>query len=231
MTLRLLWCVLACVALAPAAIASAQTPATSTPLKPVRDREFIVGGLFAGPASMGSADAVLLGSNGAPSITLFRTENRMAWGVGPEVMLGFGLGRAVRFEVAAGLTRASMLTRITDDFENAPVEIVKAPALRLAGEGAIVWIFRDRGSNAWFVRGSGGFLRESSSELVAVSQGFIGGGGIGFRHWWRTNGRGTFKRVGLRAEVRGVLRYGGITLSERSWTFGPVGAAHIVFGY
>ena len=231
MTARTLVSAVACGALILGTAAHAQTPAPASPAPPARDREFIVGGVVAAPASMGSVDAVLLGSNGAPSVTLFRTQNRLAAGAGPEVMLGFALRRSVRIELAAAIVWANVSSRITDDFENAPAEVVRAAALRLAAEGAIVWIVRERGAAAWFVRGSGGFMRESSSDLASAAQGFIGGAGIGYRHWWRTDGRGVFKRLGLRAEVRGVFRAGGITLSERSWTFAPIGAAHIVFGY
>ena len=74
--------------------ASAQTPATNKPAAPKRDRELVIGGVFAGPASMGSSEAVLLGPNGQPSITLFRTQNGLGVGFGPELMLGWRLKRS-----------------------------------------------------------------------------------------------------------------------------------------
>ena len=210
---------------------SAQTPATNKPAAPKREREIVVGGVFAGPASMGSTEAVLLGSNGLPSVTLFRTDNGLGVGFGPELILGWRLKRSLWFEVAGGLTWQDLNTRITDDFENAPSETIGAAIMRVSVDSALVWHFRDRGKTSWFLRGSGGFMSEISNEMASADPGFIGSGGIGFRYWWRTAGKGTFKRVGLRAEFRGVVRAGGISLAERSWTFGPTGTVHLVFGY
>lgn len=211
--------------------ASAQTPAAK-PAVPRLEREFSVGGAVTLPTSMGSADATLFGSNGTPALTLFRTENKMGLGFGPDVILGYQLSRRLWFEVAGGLTFTNLQTRIVDDFEAAPDETLEAPVTRLTGEGAVLWYLGAPGAkSSWFIRGSGGMMYETAGELSVSESGFTGSGGIGFKRWWRTAGKGTFKRIGLRAEFRGVLRMSGITLAERSTTFGPVGTVHVVFGY
>jgi hypothetical protein len=155
----------------------------------------------------------------------------MGAGFGPEVVLGFRAGRSSWFEVGAGLTWAHVKTRITDDFETTATETLSAPVTRWSIEGAMVWVIRDKGRTAWFVRAGGGVMGEVSSDLSMSETGFVGQGGVGLRHWWRTTGKGTFKRIGWRAEFRGVVQGGGISLSDRTVRFAPTGTVHVVFGY
>lgn len=211
--------------------AAAQTPAATPAAKPTRDREFSVGGLIGGPTSMGSSDAVLLGSSGQPTVVLFSTENRQASAFGPGVLLGFRLRTKLWFEIGLGLTRASTHTRITNDFEGAPDTSVAATVTRVSGDAALLWIFRERAGTSWFLRGAGGLISESSGELIVAKQGVTATGGLGLKHWWRTNRKGTIKRIGLRADFIGQFRAGGISLGQRSFSFGPAGAVHLVFAY
>ena len=91
---------------------------------------------------------------------------------------------------------------------------------------------RPAARSAWFVRGSGGLMRETAGGNTLTGDGVIASGGLGLRHWWRTNGKGTFKRVGLRAwKAARTIRSGGISLGEDGIRFGPAGAAHLVFGF
>jgi hypothetical protein len=59
----------------------------------------------------------------------------------------------------------------------------------------------------------------------------IASAGLGVRHWWRTGTRPNAKRVGLRAEFRGVFQTGGLSLGSRSVRFGPAGVVNLVIGY
>jgi hypothetical protein len=206
----------------------AQTAPAAAPRRP---REFAVGGLFSGPASMGSSDASELGPSGAPSLTLFTTTNGFGVGGGVELMLGWQLRPALWFEVAGGLLKTTLRTRITDDFEGVADQTLSAGATRFSAEGALLWYLKDRGKTAWFVRAGGGVMREAAGDLSLADTGFIANGSIGYRHWWRMNVTGTFKRMGIRVEARGVLRAGGVMLGSRSVTFGPAGAVQLVFGY
>lgn len=217
-----------CLILATAAPVLAQTATAPSPRRP---REFTVGGLFAGPASMGSSDAVELGGPGTPSLTLFSTSNSLGVGGGVEASLGWRLRPALWVEVAGGLLKTTVRTHITDDFEGAADQTLSSGATRFSAEGALLWYLKDKGKTAWFVRGGGGFMREAVGDLSLADTGFIANGGFGVRHWWRMNGKGMFPRMGFRFEARGMLRAGGATLSSRSVTFGPAGAVALVFGY
>jgi hypothetical protein len=222
-------CVL--VILAGADAASAQTSSTQARPGPKRGREFMIGGLIAGPMSVGSASAELPGGSGTPGITLFRVKNTLGIGFGVESNIGFELRKALWMEVSGGWTRSSVRSRIEDDFENAPDETISIPMSRFVVEGAVVRYFRDRGASAWFVRFDAGWMRETAGGNTLTGDGIIAGGGLGLRRWWRTSGKGSVKRIGLRIEGRAAIRSGGISVGEKAIRFGPAGTAHLVFGY
>lgn len=222
---------LALCAVLAASTAQAQTSSTTKPTNAKGGRELAVGGIFAGPASMGSADAKLFGPSNTPSLTLFSTTNKMSVGFGPEVLLGFRAGRRSWFEIGAGVTWPSLTTNVTKDFEKAPDQVLSDRVTSWSIEGAMLWYFHDQPKTSWFVRGSGGAMGDVSGDLSVSKTGFIGSGGLGVRHWWRTDGKGAIKRMGLRAEFRGVVRTGGISLGSRTVRFSPTGTVHLVFGY
>jgi hypothetical protein len=214
-----------------AADAAAQTQSTAAkPQSPKRPKEFFVGGLITGPSSMGSADATLTSPSGTP-VTLFTTENGAATGFGLELGLGFELRKALWVEATGGWIRANLTTEITNDFENADSEPIESPMSRFMLGGGVLYYFKQGPKTSWFVRGSGGWMRETAGGASLTGDGFIGGAGIGLRHWWRTAGKGAVKRMGLRAEFRADIRTGGISLGESGVRFGPGGAVHLVFGY
>jgi hypothetical protein len=221
-----------------ATVAQAQTR-PSPPARGVKkDKEFIVGGLFAGPVSLGTTQADLLNGSGDPSVTLLRTNNNLASGLGVEVNLGYQLKKEMWFEVSGGWTRLSFKSDIREDVEDAQGDSVSSPVSRFVVEGAVLFYLNKEtlksevpAKSVWFLRFDGGWMRETAGGNTLTGDGFIGGAGIGMRHWWRTNGKGTFKRVGIRFEGRAVIRSGGLSLGDSSWSVGPAGAAHLVFGY
>ncbi len=220
--------VLSAVAVLTAAPASAQG-AKPAPTK--RAKEFLVGGIVTGPTSVGSAAAELLNGAGDPSVTLFNTRNSLAMGFGVESNIGLQIGSSLWVEISGSFTRASVNTEIRNDFENGFDETISSAMSRFTFEGGVVKYFNQTGSRAWFLRGTGGWMRETAGGNTLTGDGVIGGAGLGFRQWWRTNGKGAIKRAGLRVEARAVIRSGGISLGEKAVRFGPAGAAHLVFGF
>jgi hypothetical protein len=207
--------------------AAAQTrPAPATGPK----HEISVGGVFSLPSSMGSADAELLGSNGEPSLTLFSTKNSMSFGVGPELILGFRAKPGMWFEVAGNLTWPSLSSTIEDDLEGAETQTLSARVTRWTVEGALVWWIKDKGRTTWFIRAGGGIVGEVSGDLSSSATGAMGSGGFGVRHWFRES-KGGRKKMGWRAEFRGVVQGGGLSLDDRTVRFTPTGTFHLVFGY
>jgi hypothetical protein len=221
-----------------AALASALLLTTATHVSaqsmlnppPPRPTEFLIGGLVAGPASLGTTTVELLGANGEPSQTFVRFDNKTR-GYGLEVGMGVELRRSLWLEVIGGWTRASVISRVRNDFENAESLSVSTQMSRFLVEGAVLRYFNASVRNAWFVRGSAGWMREAAGGATLTDDGIIAGGGLGFRHWWRTAGKGGVKRLGLRLEGRALIRSGGISLGESGVKFGPAGTVHLVFGY
>ena len=197
---------------------------------PPRPTEFVIGGLAAGPASLGTTKVELLGANGEPSQTLLRLDNKTR-GYGLEVGMGVQLRRSLWLEFSGGWTRATVISRVRSDFENAEALSVSTPMSRFLVEGAVLRYFNESVRNAWFVRGSAGWMREAAGGATLTDDGIIAGGGLGFRHWWRTAGKGGVKRLGLRVEGRALVRSGGISLGDAGLKFGPAGTVHLVFGY
>jgi len=216
--------------MATAVPALAQTKPGSKP-SAKRPKEFLVGGLLAGPTPLGSAQAQLLNGSGDPAVTLFREENRLAIGFGTEASIGLQVRKALWVEINGSWTRASVQTDISADFENAPDETITSVMSRFAVGGAVLRYFHDKGPNAWFLRGAAGWMRETAGGNTLTGDGLIAAAGLGHRHWWRTNGKGAVKRAGLRFEGRVDIRSGGISIGDSGIRFGPAGAVHLVLGF
>jgi hypothetical protein len=227
-----------CAAAAPLAAQTANTidPSSASQARPAPPRptgsrhELLIGGLISGPSSMGTADAQLLGSNGQTSLTLFSTKNGMSVGYGPELLLGFRAGRSTWVEVGGSVSWPSLQSKIDGDFEGADAQTVSARVTRWTVEGALVWWLKDQDRTGWFIRASGGVAGEVSGDLSSNATGVIGSGGAGVRHWFKIQKGGT-RRMGVRAEFRGVVQSGGLSFDDRTFRFAPTGAVHLVFGY
>jgi hypothetical protein len=213
-----------------AATAHAQATGAKPAPKPKRAKQFLVGGLFTGPSSVGSASAELLNGAGTPSVTLFDARNKIASGFGIESNVGVQLASSLWFEVSGGFTRANVNTEISNDFENADALTISSAMSRFTVEGGVVMYFNQTGSRALFFRGTGGWMRETAGGNTLTGDGYIASAGIGFRQWFGGSSRRATKRVGVRIEGRAVVRSGGISLAEKGVRFGPAGAVHLVFG-
>ena len=218
----------AAAALLVAATAHAQTPAAKAPRK---QREFTIGGLITAPMSIGNVEGNLLNGSGSETLTFIGLENKLAMGYGVEVILGYQLAGRTWFEVAGSWSRPKLSSKVLEDADGEQGATVSTVFSRFALGGALVRYLKDTGRTAWFVRVDGAWMRETAGGNTLPGDGFIGGGGLGWRHFWRTTGKGAVKRMGLRFEGRGVVRGGGLELGESSVKFGAAGAAHLVFGF
>ncbi len=205
-----------------------QPPAAQAPAPQGGGKEFIVGGSWLGPMSMGSSSAELLRSNGT-TLTLFETDNSLGMGFGLTAGVGFSLTRSIWAEVLGQWSFATLRSDISGDFEDADTELLRSDIMRFSVEGAALWYFGASGSNAWFARGGGGWGRELDDSRSLAEDTFHGTASVGWRHWWgRPTGR---KRSGLRASGGVEFRTGGLTLGESSVRIGPTAAVHVFFGF
>lgn len=192
--------------------------------------EFSIGGALLAPATAGSSSAQLITSSGS-RLTLFDVESRFGIGYGADAALGFRATPAVWIELSGGFTRTTARSEITDDFEDAADVTISETISRLSGEGAVVWYFADRGATAFFVRGSGGWMRELAGGNSLAEDGLIGSGGVGVRRWFQANRPGSLKRVGLRLEGRIIMRMKGLEFGSASLRLTPAASGLIVFGF
>ena len=219
--LALICCVVA------AAPAAAQITRTVPPAG--IKREISIGGVFSGPSSMGSANADLLNGNGQP-VPQFSTHNSMSAGFGPELLLGFRAKPALWLEVGGSLTWPSLRTTIEGDIEGAEPDPLTSRVTRWSVEGALVWWIKDKDKTTWFIRAGGGVAGEVSQDESSSATAALGTGGVGVRHWFRES-KGGLRKMGLRAEFRGVVQSGGLSFNDRTIRFTPTGTVHLVFGY
>lgn len=206
--------------------AQAQAPAAAPP----RFIDVSFGGSFLAPASAGSSSADLITPSGG-RLTVFDVDSRFGPGYGVDAALGFRLSPAVWIEASGGWTWTSARSRISDDVELAATVTVTETISRVSGEGALVWYFADRGATAWFVRGSGGWMRELAGGNSLVEDGIVGSGGVGIRHFWRQNGAGAVKRMGVRIEGRVIVRTAGIAFGSSDLRIAPAASGLLVFGF
>jgi hypothetical protein len=201
----------------------------AAPMAPGRQIELSFGGTFAAPSPAGSATASLLTPGGA-NLDVFDVESRYGFGYGAEAGLSFGLGSRVFVEAVGAWTRTTARTEISDDLESADALTLTETLSRVSAEGALRIQIGD-GATSWFVRGSGGWMRELAGGNTLAEDGYIFSAGGGLRHWFRDAGAGALKRVGLRLEGRLVMRRRGIEFGSRDLRVAPVAAGSIIFGF
>jgi hypothetical protein len=201
-------------------------PAGAQPPAQRRALELAGGIVWIAPRALGSVDAELLDQDGTP-VTLFRADVEAAAALGLEVILSQAVARAVDVEIIGGWTRFDAETVITDDFEDVPDVTLTETLTRYSIEGGVLWRFAERGRLSWFLRGSGGWMRETVSDMSLAENGWVAGGGIGLKYWMsrRPTGQDQF---GLRAEMRVLYRRDGIALDDGAFRIWPAAAASAV---
>jgi hypothetical protein len=212
--------------------ALAQTPAApARPRGPARPVDVTVGVTLAGPTSFGTSAQELIRSDGS-RLTTFRTENRLAPGVGLEAHLGFQVTPRFWAEASGDWSRADLEARITSDIEGADDVTLAETASRFSVEGAARWHFLVRGKTSYFVRGSVGWMRDLVSNGALVADATVGSAGLGLRHWFREGAAGRrTRRLGVRVDGRVNIRTAGLTLGEAKVRYAPVAFGGFVFGF
>ena len=206
--------------------------AAAQPAAPVsRDRqiELSLGGTFAAPAPAGSGSASLI-TPGGSNLDVFDLESTYGIGYGAEANLGFRVGPRLVIEAVGAWTRTTARTEVSDDVESAPGLTLTETISRGSVEGALR-VQIGGGATAWFVRGSGGWMRELAGGNSLVQNGYVFSAGGGLRRWLRENGSGSVKRIGVRIEGRLVMFTRGIEFGSRELRLAPVAAGSVIFGF
>jgi hypothetical protein len=198
------------------AVPAAAQPAGS--VAPGR-QEVSAGAAWFGPAAVGSRDATLTGSGG-DRFRLFSTSSDLGAATGFGVRLSRRIRGVVEAEATGSYAVPLLTTSITRDAEGAaPLAASEAVRQFTLEGGALVDLSR-RFAGAHlrpFVSAGGGYLRQLHAGNILVQTGAIiyAGGGVKIPLGSRS-GRSAFKQVGIRIDLRGVARSGGVTLDGRS---------------
>lgn len=205
-------------------------PAHAQASAPARPFEITLGGSWAAPIGLGTADANFLNNSGG-DFAQFRTSSGLGQGFGLETSIGFGLTRRLYADAIGGWTRISLSTDVSSDFEGASDVTLSQPGSRFLVGGAIRLLLSDPKKLTWFVRGGVTWMRETAGGNTLTEDGFLTAAGVGVDYLWRNSPRASVHRLGLRIEGRLNLRSGGLALGEDKLRAGVAAAASLIMGF
>ena len=180
--------------------------------------EIAAGGLWAGPMSMGAADATETAPNGT-RFRLFSSESSLASAIGLEGRVGVRLTTALQLEGSASYAAPTLRTRIRSDAEGVPDLTLAETVNQWTIEAALVAHLARRrfGTRSVpFLSVGVGYLRQlhEGGTLVETGRTYQGGGGVNVL--LKRAGDLRLKSAGLRLGARAVVRSGGASIDNRA---------------
>jgi hypothetical protein len=173
---------------------------------------------------LGSSRVTLPPQGGASGVTLFEAEATILGGPAAAARFGWRFWRMLSLEGGVALSRAQLRSTVQSDVEPALNASLDTPFHQLAAEAGLVVplprVAFAGGRAVPFVTGGGGYLRQTYEDGVLLETGRLGYGGGGVRLSFGEPRPDRFvKRFGLRADVRLVVRTGGIDVEDRARPF------------
>ena len=177
------------------------------------------GAVWAGGYAIGDVNAELrtnAAGSAPPPYTLFVASSEITSVPSVTARVGFALTPHLVIEAAGSFGRPRIGVDISRDGEAAGQRLAGEQLQQYVIDGALVWQLPVRlGPRVRpFVIGGAGYLRQLHEDRTLVETGQVYFAGIGARYWMR-GGTGRARPVGLRAELRGNLRRGGIDFENK----------------
>jgi hypothetical protein len=177
--------------------------------------ELTIGGVWTSPASLGDDEATeTANQTGGPPFTLFEASSEIDGGFGMEARLGYYLTPRIALEGGGMVVWQQVSTRLTSDVENIPDVTAVEDLTEFIVDGAVAIHFNQSRGLAPFFRAGAGYLRQLHEGASLVDEGVVYHAGGGATWWLSAPRQGFFKRWGLRADARVVIRDGGFTLDD-----------------
>lgn len=181
------------------------------------------GAVWSGGYSIGGVNAQLRSNATGPApppFTLFAARSDIRSASSVMARVGFAVTPRLAIEAGGSFGRPRLGTEISRDVEAAGQTLEGEQLQQYFIEGAVVWHLPVRfGPRVRpFVIGGGGYLRQLHEERTLVETGQIYYGGVGARYWIR-GGSGRARSLGLRGDLRGNLRRGGIDFANKVRVF------------
>ncbi len=165
-------------------------------------------------------------TTGSDPLLLFVTSSRLDPVPGLQVRFGFYLSHNIVAEAGARYSRPALVTRITDDFEQAADTVARETLSQYVFDGSLVLHLARFGGGRFvpFVQAGAGQVRDlhQRGELVQTGTEYHGGGGVKF--WFG----GGSHRLGIRGDVAASSRSGAFDLKAKRRTIPTAGASLIV---
>jgi hypothetical protein len=180
--------------------------------------DIAVGGRWTAPASPRVVPATLTTPTGG-ALALFTTETNLMARRAVEARVGVRLSRVFHAELVVSFGEARLRTRITGDFEGASGIDVSESVRQLSVGGSLLAELEPLrvGRLVPFLAVGAGFLHEGRS-FVENGHTFDAGGGLNYTLRTGTGWTGRRTVVGIRGDLRAVVRTGGSGLSGGAHT-------------
>jgi hypothetical protein len=211
-------------------LSTAAATATAQPAAVPGRLELSAGILWAGAQSLGSRDANLTTPMGS-TLRLFSSSSDLLAAAGFEGRIGVKLTRAIDAEALFAYSTPQLRTRVSGDTENGSAVAAAETVQQYQAGGGVIWYVRSRRAAANvqpFVAASAGYLRQlhEAATLVDTGQTYSFGGGA--KLLVASRPRKTLKTVGLRLDVRALVRSKGIAFDGRRSLSPALGASVFV---
>ena len=213
----MIWCRTAVFAIAAAALLHA-APSLAQSAAPPSRLELGVGALWVGGESLGAVAAAESRGAGGTS-TLFNTSTELGSSTGVEGRIAVRVSRAFSAEAAASYMKPQLRIAVSGDVEGAASITATEAIHQFMVGGRVIWrIPAKRWSPRFapFAMGGAGYLRQlhEAGTLADTGRYYEVGGGVNAllmsRRRWRAKG------AGIRADVRAVVRAGGVAFDSGS---------------
>jgi hypothetical protein len=170
-----------------------------------------IGARWTAAMPLDTPDATLTTASGG-RVLLFATGTELEPVRALEARVSVRLTRFFRVEGSVSSGMSKLTTRVTSDFEGAPDVAVSEEVRELTVEGALVTEFPGRRA-APFLSAGAGYLNHvhEGRSLVEAGRMYHVGGGVSYLLW---PGRAT--AIGLRGDLRVVVRTGGVASDRRA---------------
>jgi hypothetical protein len=172
-----------------------------------------------GATPFGALDATLTAADGS-RFRLFSTSSELASASGVELRVGARVARIVDAEVVAAYAVPRLITSITADAENGAATTASEPIGQITIEGAAVVYFPRRLGPRLvpFVTAGGGYLQQLHERQTLIQRGPVYhlGGGIKVPLVSRAAAQQWVEQIGVRVDVRALVRTAGVNLDDRA---------------
>jgi hypothetical protein len=190
--------------------------------------EVAVGPLWIGSASFGErlANETTANGNAQP---LFTTTTVLDATAAIELRFGVRLTQRIDAEAIGSLARPTLVATVRSDLEAGPGPFVAEEQLRqFSIGGALVWRLRPlRQHPRWtpFVTGGLQYERQLHETQMLLDDGWWYEAGGGVKYVIRSRADGAVKSIGVRGDVRAIVRTAGIDVDGRAHASPAIGAS------